>query len=97
MRDFCRQHQMTVSSFSGLYRRHAGKRLSAAASLSATSHASSATAFVPVKIVESHPVAAVVTKGPSLYVEIPGGVRIAVERDFDGLTLRRLIAALARE
>jgi hypothetical protein len=97
MRDFCRQHQMTVSSFSGLYRRHAGKRSSAAASLSATSHASSATAFVPVKIVESHPVAAVVTKGPSLYVEIPGGVRIAVERDFDGLTLRRLIAALGKE
>ena len=97
MRDFCRQHQMTVSSFSGLYRRHAGKRSSAAASLSATSHAPSATAFLPVKIVEAHSVAAVVTKGPSLYVEIPGGVRIAVERDFDGLTLRRLIAALGKE
>ena len=41
--------------------------------------------------------AAVVTKSPSLYVEIPGGIRIAVERDFDGLTLRRLIAALGKE
>jgi hypothetical protein len=50
-----------------------------------------------VKIVEAHSVAAVVTKGPSLYVEIPGGVRIAVERDFDDLTLRRLVAALGKE
>ncbi len=97
MRDFCRQHQMTVSSFSGLYRRHAGKRSSAAASSPATPHAPNATAFLPVKIVESHPVAAVVTKSPSLYVEIPGGIRIAVERDFDGLTLRRLVAALGKE
>ena len=97
MRDFCRQHQMTVSSFSGLYRRHAGKRSSATTSPAAAHDASSATGFLAVKIVESHPVAAVVTKSPSLYVEIPGGIRIAVERDFDGLTLRRLIAALGKE
>ena len=97
MRDFCRQHQMSVSSFSSLHRRHAGKRSSAPASSSAKPHAPSATAFLPVKIVESHPVAAVVTKSSSLYVEIPGGIRIAVERDFDGLTLRRLVAALGKE
>lgn len=97
MRDFCRQHQIPVSSFSSLHRRHAGKRSSAPASSSATPHAPGATAFLPVKIVETHPVAAVVTKSPSLYVEIPGGIRIAVERDFDGLTLRRLVAALGKE
>ena len=97
MRDFCRQHQMPVSSFSGLYRRHAGKRSSAPASSSAKPHAPSATAFLPVKIVEAHSVAAAVTKTSSLYVEIPGGIRIAVERDFDGLTLRRLVAALGKE
>jgi hypothetical protein len=38
-----------------------------------------------------------VTKTPSLYVEILGGIRIVVERDFDGLTLRRLVAALGKE
>ena len=97
MRDFCRQHQMSVSSFSSLHRRHAGKRSSGTASPAAAHPARSAAAFLPVKIVESHPVAAVVTKSPSLYVEIPGGIRIAVERDFDGLTLRRLIAALGNE
>ena len=31
MRDFCRLHQMSVSSFSSLYRRHAGKHSSATA------------------------------------------------------------------
>ena len=97
MRDFCRQHHMPFSNFSSLHRRHAGKRSSATASPAAAHDASGATAFVPVKIVESHPGAAVVTKSPSLYVEIPGGIRIAVERDFDGLTLRRLVAALGRE
>ena len=97
MRDFCRQHQVSVSNFSSLHRRHTGKHSSAPGSSSAAHDASSATGFLAVKIVESHPVAAVVTKSPSLYVEIPGGIRIAVERDFDGLTLRRLIAALGKE
>lgn len=97
MRDFCRQHRMPVSSFSNLHRRHAGKHSSAMASPAAAHCAPSAAAFLPVKIVERHRVAAVVTKSPSLYVEIPGGIRIAVERDFDGLTLRRLVAALGKE
>ncbi len=97
MRDFCLQHHMPVSSFSSLHRRHAGKHSSATASSAAGRCAPSATAFLPVKIVEVHPVAAVVTKSSSLYVEMPGGIRIAVERDFDGLTLRRLVAALGKE
>lgn len=97
MRDFCRQHQISVSSFSSLHRRHAGKHASAPALLAAAHDAPSAAAFLPVKIVEAHPVAAVVTKSSSLYVEILGGIRIVVERDFDGLTLRRLVAALGKE
>jgi hypothetical protein len=97
MRDFCRQHQMPVSNFSSLHRRHAGKYSSATASPAAAHDAHNATDFLPVKIVEGHPVAAVVTKSSSLYVEIPGGIRIAVERDFDGITLRRLVAVLGKE
>ncbi len=97
MRDFCRQHQMSVSSFSSLHRRHADKRSSAKALSAAAHYAPSVAVFLPVKIVEGHPVAAVVTKSSSLYVEIPGGVRIAVERDFDSHTLRRLVAALGKE
>jgi len=52
MRDFCRQQQMLVSSFSSLHRRHAGKHSSATASPVAAHDAYSATAFLPVKIVE---------------------------------------------
>jgi hypothetical protein len=70
---------------------------SATASPAAAHDAHSAKAFLPVKIVERHPEASVVTKSSSLYVEMPGGIRIAVERDFDGLTLRRLVAALGKE
>ncbi len=97
MRDFCRQRQLSISSFSSLHRRHAGKRSFGTASPAAAHHAPGAAAFLPVEIVESHPVAAVATKRPSLYVEIPSGIRIAVDRDFDGLTLRRLVAALGKE
>jgi hypothetical protein len=50
-----------------------------------------------VEIVEDRRVAAVAVKSSSLFIEMPGGIRIAVERDFDGLTLRRLVAALGRE
>jgi hypothetical protein len=97
MRDFCLQHHMPVSSFSSLHRRHAGKHPTATASPAAAHDAPSAKAFLPVKIVERHPEASVVTKSSSLYVEMPGGIWIAVERDFDGLTLRRLVAALGKE
>jgi hypothetical protein len=97
MRDFCRQHQMSISNFSSLHRRHAGKHSSAPASLAGEHDEPNTAAFLPVKIVEARPLAAVVTKTPSLYVEILGGIRIVVERDFDGLTLRRLVAALGKE
>jgi 3-hydroxyacyl-CoA dehydrogenase len=97
MRDYCRQHQMPVSNFSGLLRRHAGEHSSARALPAAEPHASATTAFFPVKIVEDRRTAAVAVQSSALFVEMPGGIRIAVERDFDGFTLRRLVAALGRE
>ena len=97
MRDFCLQHHMPFSSFSSLHRRHADKHSSAMVSPAAAHDAPGTTAFLAVKIVEDHSVPGVVTKSSSLYVELPGGIRIAVEQDFDGLTLRRLVAALGKE
>jgi hypothetical protein len=97
MRDYCRQHQMPVSNFSSLLRRHAGKHSSARALPAAEHHASATTAFFPMQIVEDLRAAAVAEKSSALFVEMPGGIRIAVERDFDGLTLRRLVAVLGRE
>ena len=97
MRDFCLQHQMPVSSFSSLLRRHAGKHSSAAA-LPATECSTPGTAAIlPVEIVADRRVAAVAVKSSALFVEMPGGIRIAVERDFDGLTLRRLMSVLGQE
>jgi 3-hydroxyacyl-CoA dehydrogenase len=97
IRDYCRQHQMPVSNFSSLLRRHAGKHSSARALPAAEHHVSATAAFFPVEIVEDRHVAAVAVKSSALFVEMPGGIRIAVERDFDGLTLRRLVAALGQE
>src|SRR5271166_6601076 len=87
MRDFCLQQQMPVSSFSSLLRRHAGKHSSVAA-LPATERSTPGTAaLLPVEIVGDRRVVAVAVKSSALFVEMPGGIRIAVERDFDGLTL----------
>ena len=97
MRDFCREHQMAVSNFSGLLRRHAGKHSSARALPAAEHQRLSHDSVFPVEIVEDLRAAAVAEKSSALFVEMPGGIRIAVERDFDGLTLRRLVAALGRE
>jgi len=97
MRDYCRQHQISVSNFSGLLRRHAGKHSSARALPAVEHHASATTALLPVEIVEDRRAAAVGVQGSALFVEMPGGIRIAVERDFDGLTLRRLVAVLGQE
>lgn len=97
MRDFCRQHQMQVSSFSSLLRRHSGKHASAGLLPASQRRRSDAAAFLPVEIVEDRHVSTVAVKSSALLVEMPGGVRIAVERDFDGLTLRRLMAALGQE
>jgi hypothetical protein len=88
---------LPVSSFSSLLRRHAGKHSSAAA-LPATECSTPGTAaFLPVEIVADRRVAEVAVRSSALFVEMPGGIRIAVERDLDGLTLRRLMAVLGQE
>src|SRR5208337_3227866 len=79
MRDFCLQQQMPVSSFSSLLRRHAGKHSSVAA-LPATERSTPGTAaLLPVEIVGDRRVVAVAVKSSALFVEMPGGIRIAVE------------------
>lgn len=97
MRDFCHQHQMPVSSLSSLLGRRAGKHSSAGALLETEIHTAGTAAFLPVEIVADRRVTEVAVKSSALYVEMPGGVRIAVERHFDDLTLRRLMAVLGQE
>jgi hypothetical protein len=97
MRDFCRQHQMQVSSLSSLLRRHSGKHSSEGLLPTSQRRRPDAAAFLPVEILEDRRVSTVAVKSSALFVEMPGGVRIAVERGFDGLTLRRLMAVLGQE
>ena len=85
---------MQVSSFSSLHRRHAGKHSSARSLPTAEHHATATTAFFPVEIVEDRRMSTVAVKSSGLIVEMAGGIRITVERDFDGLTLRHLMAVL---
>jgi hypothetical protein len=97
IRDFCHQYQMPVSSLSSLLGRRAGKHSSAAALLETEIHKAGTAAFLPVEIVAERRVPEVVLKSSSLYVEMPGGIRIAVEREFDDLTLQQLVTALGKE
>jgi lambda repressor-like predicted transcriptional regulator len=97
MRDFCFQHQTSVSSFSSLLRRRAGKHSLAAASSATERHTACTAAFLPVEIVAERRETEVAVKSSALYVEMPSGIRIAVERDFDSFTLRQLVAALSKE
>ena len=62
MHDFCLQHQMPVSSFSSLLRRHAGKHSSAAALLATERSTPGTAAFLPVEIVADRRVVAVAAK-----------------------------------
>src|ERR1035437_6448322 len=96
MRDFCHQHQTPVSSFSSLLRRRVGKQSSAVASQAAKHRTPSTVAFLPVEIVADRSVTEVAVKSWALYVEMPGGIGIAIERDFDHLTLQRLVPALGK-
>jgi hypothetical protein len=97
VRDVCLQHQMPVSSFSSLLRRHAGKHSSATVLPTTERSTPSTAAFLPVEVVADGRVVPVAVKSSALFLEMPGGIRIAVERDFDGLTLRRLMAVLGQE
>jgi hypothetical protein len=95
-REFCRQHQMPVTSFSSLLRRHAGQNSSAQSTPTTASAGLGAAALLPVEIIEEKALLPV-TKPSSLLIEIPGGLRITVDQDFDAHMLRRLVAALGRE
>ena len=95
-REFCRQHQMPVTSFSSLLRRHAGQNSSAQSMPTTAPAGPGAAALLPVEIIEERALLPV-TKPSSLIIEIPGGFRITVDPDFDAHMLRRLVAALGRD
>ena len=87
---------MPFSSFPSLLRRHAGQHSSPQLLPTTALAALGAVSLLPVEMIEEK-TSLPVTKHSSLTVEIPGGFRITVDPDFDGNTLRRLVAALGSE
>jgi len=95
-REFCRQRQISVSSFSSLLRGHADQHFSPQSLPTTAPNGLGTASLLPVEFLEERTLLPV-TKPSSLIVEIPGGFRITVDSDFDASTLRRLVAALGSE
>ena len=95
-REFCKERQLSVASFSSLLRRRTGLHSSPKSFPTTAPAGLGAASLVPVKIIEERALLSV-TNPSSLIVEIPGGFRITVDQDFDVNTLQRLVAALGRE
>lgn len=84
--DYCLAHRVPRSLLSAIVNQRRHRAVLPASSLPSS--------FVPLEIVTD-----TVKRQPSsaaLAVELAGGIRIAVERDFDSATLLRLIAALGQ-
>jgi len=84
MRDYCRPAPNVGFTFSSLLRRHA-------ASIPQPGHCSGRNttrqprqSFSPWRLSKTVVRPAVAVKSSALFVEMPGGIRIAVEQDFDG-------------
>lgn len=86
LKDYCCQNRVSRSSLSSIVnrrRRPAGQ-----------AKPSEKSSFVPVEIIGSTPLS---RPSPSaLVVELVGRARVTVERDFDEVTLLRLLAVLGR-
>jgi hypothetical protein len=96
LREFCRHHEVSKSTLANMLRRHqpswSQHDLKQATSRSKSS--SDFAAFVPVEIVAA-------TQEPSscrssLVVELPRGLRVLLDRDFDAMAFERLLAIVSR-
>jgi hypothetical protein len=96
MREFCRQQQISTSTFSCYLRRHSGKQPSARSVTTVAASAKSTTSFLPVEVVADRNPTFSSPMKPTLAIELARGFRIAVERDFDESTLLRLLAVLGQ-
>ena len=91
--EYCRTHSVSRSSLAALVARR--RKDFPVPPATAPSRVSAAPAsFVPVEVVGSRPRT---RTEESLHIELPNGMRISVERNFDAATLLRLLAVLERE
>lgn len=89
LREYCREHQLSTSTLSCAVRRHRKKPLARTAP-AATRKAT----LLPVEILPTPETDS--SMATALRIEMPGGYRIAVGRDFEESTLLRLLSVLER-
>ena len=95
LREFCRQHNLSKSTMSNMIKRYQPVRTQRESfpSLSQPHVGNTSTSFVPVDIVpaDSQPS----SFQPSLVVELPRGLRVLLDRNFDVITFERLLSVVS--
>jgi hypothetical protein len=90
---FCQQHALARASMASMLRRHRGSRAHGQEPSSSQGSSSFPAKFVSVEIVDGgHPASC----RSSLVVELPRGLRVFLDRDFDAVALERLLAVEAK-
>src|ERR1700694_3688206 len=94
LREFCRHHEVSKSTLANMLRRHQPSQHDLKQATSRSKASSDLAAFVPVEIVAA-------TQEPSscrssLVVELPRGLRVLLDRDFDAMAFERLLAIVSR-
>ena len=95
LREYCRLHGLSKSSLSAMLRRHDSSNSVAKSSVANRHKHSDATTigFAPIDIVPSRPSEAAV-RNSSLVIEMRGGIRVHLDRNFDEVTFGRLLSLL---
>jgi transposase-like protein len=96
LREFCRQHEVSKSTMANMLRRHqtSASQHDLKPVTSRSKASSDFAAFVPVEIVATAPESSSCLS--SLVVELPRGLRVLLDRDFDAMAFERLLAVVSR-
>ena len=90
---FCQEHGLSRASMASMLRRHQGRRVHGQERSSSQGPPGWPAKFVSVEIVDGgHPASC----RSSLVVELPRGLRVILDRDFDAVALERLLAVVSK-
>jgi len=95
LREFCRHHEVSKSTMANMLRRHqpSASRHEVKPEAPRSKASSDFAAFVPVEIVATAPEPSS-CRSP-LVIELPRGIRVLLDRDFDAMTFERLLAVVS--
>ena len=90
---FCQEHGLSRASMASMLRRHQGRRVHGQERSSSQGSPGFPAKFVSVEIVDGGHAA---SGRSSLVVELPRGLRVILDRDFDAVALERLLSVAAK-